>query len=763
MSPVSHLPPSSSAFMSTQQQHPSITSPVDSISNQLPPGFYPATQISTNSSYVTFSLSSQLSSNLSSSSSSNCLPFSRANSEQGPDQLGSSSKSNYLPPSLSSAFPQQLTKPRTQPISAQPHHVDMYTTPHYTAPVAILQNDTPAPSVTGALPAARTTNAYSPGQQRNDVMVSGFHLPRTELHSNIPSTSEQNFSAIQVSNASPHQSPQLSHAPLGRRATVPRLATHQKSAFPSEALPAAPGAEALSSEGQELYYRRYSSPGKLERRQKSRHPSQQLSAELVAEHHSEEAEYQMNTEARKNQLGGYDYPFVSRTDAEDHTCPICCFVLREPFLTDCCGQHYCRLCIKPVHEKNQPCPFCMSKEFNVMVNRAEERKVRELKVQCPQFLDGCRWTGTLGKLEEHIDRFQGSCQFIAVECHLGCGKLIVLSKLDYHVNEECQRRPYSCKFCGHKAIFEDIPTYHWPECKGYPVPCPYNCMTPDMPRRDLDDHMFDCPCRSVSCDFEYAGCTDKFPYNKTEVHMKEETHKHVSLLSELVKQLMATKNPEPNETTPTEKKLESDEQDKQLVGLTKMLKDREGELEQVKMKVESLQEEVEELRCDITQLRTIIFVPPFYFSVQEVSRLRLHKEQWFSPPFYTHMPNGYKMCISIDCGGSDEGTGTHISVYANLMKGENDDLLRWPFRGTITIRMINWRSNTSHCEHDIPFVRDTPREIAGRVTKQDIAESGLGVPKFLPLIKLNPSETVEYLHNDTLQFCVVKVRIDVRK
>ena len=387
--------------------------------------------------------------------------------------------------------------------------------------------------------------------------------------------------------------------------------------------------------------------------------------------------------------------------------------------------------------------------------------VRELKVQCPQFLDGCRWTGTLGKLEEHINRFQGTCQFIAVDCHLGCGQQIVLSKLDNHVNEECPRRPYSCKFCGHKAIFEDIPAFHWPKCKGYPVACPYNCKTPDMPRRDLDDHMFNCPCRSVSCDFEYAGCTDKFPYNMTEAHMKEETQKHVSLLSGLVKQLLARKEPE--KTEPTKKKLESDEQDEQLVGLTKMLKDREGELEQVKIKVESLQEEVEELRCDITQLRSIIFVPPFYFSVQEVSQLRLHKEQWFSPPFYTHVPNGYKMCISIDCGGSDEGAGTHISVYANLMKGEHDDVLRWPFRGTITIRLINRRSDTSHCEHDIPFVGDTSRDIAGRVTKQDIAESGLGVPKFLPLLKLNPSETVEYIRNDSLQFCVVKVRIDARR
>ena len=40
-----------------------------------------------------------------------------------------------------------------------------------------------------------------------------------------------------------------------------------------------------------------------------------------------------------------------------------------------------------------------------------------------------------------------------------------------------------------------------------------------------------------------------------------------------------------------------------------------------------------------------------------------------------------KMCISVNANGNGDGKGTHVSVYAYLMKGENDDLLTWPLLG----------------------------------------------------------------------------------
>ena len=46
----------------------------------------------------------------------------------------------------------------------------------------------------------------------------------------------------------------------------------------------------------------------------------------------------------------------------------------------------------------------------------------------------------------------------------------------------------------------------------------------------------------------------------------------------------------------------------------------------------------------------------------------------YSPPFYTRY-GGYKMCIRVDSNGWGEGKSTHVSVYAYLMRGENDDHL----------------------------------------------------------------------------------------
>ena len=40
-------------------------------------------------------------------------------------------------------------------------------------------------------------------------------------------------------------------------------------------------------------------------------------------------------------------------------------------------------------------------------------------------------------------------------------------------------------------------------------------------------------------------------------------------------------------------------------------------------------------------------------------------------------------------GNNDEAKGTHVSVFACLMKGDNDDSLFWPFTGTVTIELLN--------------------------------------------------------------------------
>jgi TNF receptor-associated factor 2 len=53
---------------------------------------------------------------------------------------------------------------------------------------------------------------------------------------------------------------------------------------------------------------------------------------------------------------------------------------------------------------------------------------------------------------------------------------------------------------------------------------------------------------------------------------------------------------------------------------------------------------------------------------------------FYSPPFYTSRANGYKMCSRIYLNGDGNGRNTHLSLFFVILRGENDALLRWPFR-----------------------------------------------------------------------------------
>ena len=46
---------------------------------------------------------------------------------------------------------------------------------------------------------------------------------------------------------------------------------------------------------------------------------------------------------------------------------------------------------------------------------------------------------------------------------------------------------------------------------------------------------------------------------------------------------------------------------------------------------------------------------------------------------------------------------THVSVYVYLMKGEYDSRLVWPFRGDITIQLVNHNNDQDHHEWTVPF------------------------------------------------------------
>ena len=106
-----------------------------------------------------------------------------------------------------------------------------------------------------------------------------------------------------------------------------------------------------------------------------------------------------------------------------------------------------------------------------------------------------------------------------------------------------------------------------------------------------------------------------------------------------------------------------------------------------------LEQEVAELRKqrdedkELLVLLQRLYVPvfPIELVITNFTEKRNNKV-WYSLPFYTH-PRGYKVCLTVYANGEGDGEGTHISVSAYLMRGEFDDLLKWPFQGRVVLQL----------------------------------------------------------------------------
>ena len=149
----------------------------------------------------------------------------------------------------------------------------------------------------------------------------------------------------------------------------------------------------------------------------------------------------------------------------------------------------------------------------------------------------------------------------------------------------------------------------------------------------------------------------------------------------------------------------------------------------------------EELNAYHVTLKRIRSIAPEEFILTGYEDFKKSWKMWFSPSFYTH-PNGYRMCLRVDA--EDNG---HLSVYAYLMKGVYDDSLPFPFRGTVTVQLIN-RDKPHQC--DIVFDENIDPKHSMRVTEEERQIIGYGNSKFIPLHKL-----CGYLEHDSLMFRVM--------
>ena len=116
--------------------------------------------------------------------------------------------------------------------------------------------------------------------------------------------------------------------------------------------------------------------------------------------------------------------------------------------------------------------------------------------------------------------------------------------------------------------------------------------------------------------------------------------------------------------------------------------------------------------------------------------------------------------MRISVNGNSGGAGTHVSVYVNIVSGEYDSRLVWPFRGDITIQLVNHSNDQDHRESTLTFGDAAIAAGASdRVTSGERAQ-GWGYRNFITHAQVESSnENTRYIHNDCLKFRVTKVHV----
>ena len=392
-----------------------------------------------------------------------------------------------------------------------------------------------------------------------------------------------------------------------------------------------------------------------------------------------------------------------KKNLEDLVCPICHEIASEPVQTSC-GHLFCGECLKL---KGSSCPVCRQ-QYTSVPDHFNTRRIKGLKVECPN--SGCSWKGEVGDLEGHFT----TCLYESVPCPNDCGGRFIRWLLGVHTDVECPLRIVKCRYC----FFEDKPSAlddHTTFCPSIPVECPRKCGQKTT-RSQVTSHLGTCSKRLVRCKYYQIGCKDPIPVDELDTHLVQAKDDHLEKAMSKVMDLSA------------------------VVG---------NLCQQIQHPCDPQSAFIPRPWLENEKMTPIC---PWIVEMSALSQKR--SKVWFSSPFFTH-PGGYLVCLEVCGNGHGSGEGKHLSVFLRLMKGENDDHLKWPLSLAMKITLLNQASDSDHFSRQLDFA-NAPVKYNARVTECTRAKGGWGRTTFLSLSKLveDPTQDVQFLRNDSLYFRV---------
>ena len=334
--------------------------------------------------------------------------------------------------------------------------------------------------------------------------------------------------------------------------------------------------------------------------------------------------------------------------------------------------------------------------------------MKSLQIFCS---NSCGWKGELRALEEHTNKV---CENAEVPCPNACSDGKIMRKnLRTHLENRCPRRKLPCQECGQLIEYCQFTHHLMKTCPKRQYYCP-KCNDIGQYEERTTTHLKVCPKVRLRC----PKCT--LPVFRCDItkHIESCTHEPVPCK---YSEIGCTQRP-----------------------LRRNLKNHE---ENVQLHLAIATEKVLELSKALSCTNRVTF------KVTEFGSRKSNNESVLGPHIFTSR-FGYKMCVEVDANGSYNGEGTHVSVYAYLMKGDNDDSLTWPFTGTVTVELLNQLEDKNHHKDTFTFPPDDD-EVSGRVVTGERGE-GWGETQFIPHTDLGyqPDKNCQYLKDDTLVFRV---------
>ena len=390
---------------------------------------------------------------------------------------------------------------------------------------------------------------------------------------------------------------------------------------------------------------------------------------------------------------GYDCEFVSPPPAVLQTeCSICLLILREPHLISCCGHNFCRVCVERIQNYGKPCPLCNEDLFTTLRNKGLERALNELEVQCEHKGSGCSWSGELGALDNHL---KGQCPLVEVECrYANCHHVTKRKDVSSH-EASCGFRPFCCNWCQkYNTWHDDVTDHHWPVCPKYPVSC-HQCKA-SVERQLLPHHVEeDCLLTLVDCEFSSVGCKARLPRVDLQGHLTGEQLLHLTMVNRklLNENAVLSKRISDLEVSVADQKREIEKMVAEKITLETKMTDEVAQLtanvSNQKIQFDEL-DKVEKAVVHYIGKEGQLNMVPLILEISKTLIVPPRGEiQFVSCDFYSKF-GGYKMQIQLY--GKSEGYFLlpDICMRMTILAGQFDDLLQWPFNGTVVVRVLSF-------------------------------------------------------------------------